>query len=65
MICMSAVLLTTSGEVKIIILVVAVLLSVMIGMSITAYEQHSEQKHHEEHPQEDTESSGPKEDQHE
>ena len=38
---LSAVLLTTSGEVKIIILVVAVLLSVMIGMSITAYEQHS------------------------
>ena len=45
---LSAVLLTTSGEVKIIILAVAVILSVMIGLSITAYDQHSEQKHHEE-----------------
>ncbi len=41
---LSAVLLTTSGEVKIIILAVTVLLAVVIGMSITAYDQHSEQK---------------------
>ncbi len=45
---LSAVLLTTSGEVKIIILAVTVLLSVIIGLSITAYDQHSEQRHHEE-----------------
>ena len=41
---LSAVLLTTSGEVKIIILVVAVLLSVMIRLSIKAYDRQQEKK---------------------
>ena len=53
---LSAVLLTTSGEVKIIILAVAVLLAVVIGMSITAYDQHSEQK------KEEADGEAPKED---
>ncbi len=60
---LSAVLLTTSGEVKIIILAVTVILSVMIGLSITAYDQHSEQKHHEEEIS--AQNSDEKEDKHE
>lgn len=51
---LSAVLLATSGEVKIIILVIAVLLSVMIGLSITALDKRGEEKkQHQEDEKED------------
>ena len=44
---LAAVMLATSGEVKIIILALAILAAVLIGLSVTGYDQKKEEEHEE------------------
>ncbi len=61
---LSAVVLATSGEVKIIILAVAILASVLIGLSVTGHDQKMEKEQREEKQDEGTEDAPGSEEKH-
>ena len=61
---LSAVVLATSGEGKIIILAVAILASVLIGLSVTGHDQKMEKEHQEEKQDEGTEDAPGSEEKH-
>lgn len=55
---LAAVMLATSGEVKIIILALAILAAVLIGLSVTGYDQKKEEEHEEAAHSHDQKGSG-------
>ena len=55
---LAAVMLATSGEVKIIILALAILAAVLIGLSVTGYDQKKEEEHEEAAHSHDQKDSG-------
>ena len=61
---LSAVVLATSGEVKIIILAVAILASVLIGLSVTGHDKTKEKEQQEEKQDEGTEDAPGSEEKH-
>ena len=61
---LSAVVLATSGEVKIIILAVAILASVLIGLSVTGHDKKKEKEQQEEKQDEGTEDAPGSEEKH-
>mgnify|MGYP001316150139 CR=1 FL=1 len=61
---LSAVVLATSGEVKIIILAVAILASVLIGLSVTGHDKKKEKEQREEKQDEGTEDAPGSEEKH-
>ena len=61
---LSAVVLATSGEVKIIILAVAILASVLIGLSVTGHDQKMEKEQQKEKQDEGTEDAPGSEEKH-